>query len=112
MTACTQRLWVIVLDLGGDLVAGAAGFPAGQGGGEVVELLADLGQGGVGEGPGLVVVQVLGVGQHDPPVLAVDDAAGVDRGQPRGSASLSTGFRSDAGRASRSGQSLGGTDPT
>ena len=70
------------LDLGGELFWGAAGFPAGQGGGEVVELPADLGQGGVGEGPGLVLVQVLRVGEHDPPVLAVDVAVGVDRGQP------------------------------
>src|SRR5664279_4086012 len=55
-------------DFGGDLVAGAAGFPAFQGGG--------------GEGPGLVVVQVLRVGEHDPPVGAVDDAAG--RAHPLG----------------------------
>ena len=32
------------------LVAGAAGFPASQGGGQLVQLAADFGQGGVGEG--------------------------------------------------------------
>src|SRR5664279_1590960 len=54
-----------VADFGGDLVAGAAGFPASQGGGQLVQLAADLGGGGVGEGPGLVVVRVWGVGGHD-----------------------------------------------
>jgi hypothetical protein len=34
----------------------------------------------VGEGSGLLVVQVLRIGEHDPPVLTVDVAVGVDRG--------------------------------
>ena len=99
-----------LLDLGGELFAGAAGFPAGQRGGEVVELPADLGQGGVGEGSGLVVVQVLRVGEHDPPVLAVDVAAGVDRGQAR-VALLVDGFPVGvrAGRAGRGSRWAGRT---
>ena len=39
-----------LLDFRGELFSGAAGLPAGQRRGEVVEFLADLGQGGVGEG--------------------------------------------------------------
>ena len=43
------------LDLGLDLVPGAAGLAAGQGGGQLVEFLPGLGQGGAVEpgGPGL-----------------------------------------------------------
>src|SRR5664279_4751049 len=54
------------VDFGGEFLVGAAGFPAGKG--------------GVGEGPGLSVVQGLRMGEHDPPVQAVDVAVGVDRG--------------------------------
>ena len=99
-----------LLDFGGDLVAGAAGFPAGQGGGEVVEFPADLGQGGVGEGAGLVVVQVLRVGEHDPPVLAVDVAVGVDRGQA-GEPGLVDGCAAGGGQGEQVGAVAGRDGP-
>ena len=68
MTWRTQGSWVIFSISAVTWSRAAAGFPAGQGRGQVVEFPADLGQGGVGEGAGLVVVQVLRVGEHDPPV--------------------------------------------
>ena len=49
MTRRTQGSRVIAVDLGLDLVAGPAGLAAGEGGGQGVELLGGLGQGGAGE---------------------------------------------------------------
>ena len=68
-------------DLGLDGGPVAAGFAAGQGRGELVQGLAGFGEGGAGEGAGLVVVQGLGVDEHDPAFLAVDDPLGVDGAQ-------------------------------
>ena len=45
-------------DLGFDLLAWPSGLAAGQGGGQLVQLAARLGQGGAGEPAGLLVVQL------------------------------------------------------
>src|SRR5664279_6078628 len=68
-------------DLGLDGGPVAAGFAAGQGRGEFVQQPPGFGQGGAGEGAGLVLVQRLGVGEHDPAGGAVDDTLGVDGAQ-------------------------------
>jgi hypothetical protein len=85
-----RTLWWVILSIPVVSSSWVRRVPAGQGRGEVVELPADLGQGGVGEGSGLLVVQVLRIGEHDPPVLAVDVAVGVDRGD-NGETGLTTG---------------------
>ena len=69
-------------DLGLDLVLGFAGLAPAQAGGQLGELAAGLGQGLV-EAPGLLVVQVLGVGDHDAPLGAEDHLAGLKGAQAR-----------------------------
>ena len=64
-----------------DFVPGPAGFPAGQGGGQVVELLAGLREGGAGEPGGLGLVQFRGMREDRAPLRPVDGAAGVEGGQ-------------------------------
>jgi hypothetical protein len=99
------------LDLGGDFLAGPARLAAGQGGGQLVQLRAGLGQGGAVEAEGLAVVQFRGVGQDRAAPGAVDLAAGVVSGQPAEPVFIDQGAVG-CGQASKSGQSLAGTDPT
>src|SRR5216683_7134743 len=68
-------------DVGLDFGAGPAGAAAGQGGGQLVEFAAGLGQGGAVEAAGLVLVQLGGMGEDRPAVGAVDGAAGVVGGE-------------------------------
>src|SRR5258708_4737051 len=64
-------------DLGFDLRAWPAGLAAGEGGGQLVQLPARLGQGGAGEPAGLLFVQLGGVGEDRPALRALELAAGV-----------------------------------
>ena len=100
-----------LLDLGLHLVPAAAGLAAGQGGGQLVEFLAGLGQRGAVEPAGLAGMQFRGVGQDRAPPGAVDLAAGVVGGQPAEPVLVDEAAPALAGRAVRSGQSLAGTDP-
>src|ERR1035441_6552587 len=87
-------------DLGLHLLAGAAGLAAAEGGGQLVQLLAGLGQGGAGEPGRLCGVQLRGVGQDRPALRAVDLAAGVVGGQPVEAALIHDG----PGRGGQGGQ--------
>ena len=66
----------------GDVLFPAAGLAAGQGGGQLVQLLAGLGQGGAVEAQGLAVVQFRGVGEDGAAPGTVDVTASVSSGQP------------------------------
>src|ERR1039457_5353177 len=68
-------------DLGLDRGTGPPGLAAGQGGGEFVQFLAGLGQGGAVEAAGLMFVELGGMGQDRPAPGAVDGTAGVVGGQ-------------------------------
>ena len=107
MTRRTQGLAVIVSISASTLSRAAAGLAAGQGGGQLVEFLAGLGQRGAVEPAGLAVVQFRGVGQDRAALGAVDLAAGVVGGQPAEPVLHRRRCALLAGRAVRSGQSRG-----
>jgi hypothetical protein len=95
-------------DLGLDLVAGAAGAAAGQGGLQLGQFVQGLGQCGVGEAGGLRLVQRAGMGEDGAPAGVVHAAAGVVGGQVAVSGHRLADLRAERGQVRAVG---GGTEP-